>query len=42
MSEGEPKMKKLENTLYIQEPISPYISTHFENEIREDNIIHFI
>ena len=42
MTEGEQEMRKLENTFEIQQPISPYISTQLEEEIREDNIIHFI
>ena len=42
MTEGEQIMKKTSNTLLIQEPISPYMSAELMEEIRQDNIIHFI
>lgn len=35
-------MKKTPNTVLIQEPIIPYISGSLADEIRDDNIIHFI
>lgn len=42
MEEGKPEEKRKDGVLLIQDPILPYIPSALEEEVREDNVIHFI